>query len=63
MAEEKLVISCKVWRTGNLKWMNCERNYEKYDWYRNDKTSGKVLKDNMKSCKTRCDNMKEDKFS
>jgi hypothetical protein len=36
---------------------------EKYVWHRNDKTSGQVLKDNIKICRTICDNMKADKFS
>jgi hypothetical protein len=34
-----------------------------YDWQRNGKRSGKVLKDNMKNCRKRCDDMKADKFS
>jgi hypothetical protein len=44
-------------------WIKHERNYDKYIWHRNDKRSGKVLKDDMKICRTSCNYMKEDKVS
>jgi len=34
---------------------------KKYDWHGNDNTRGKVLKENMKNCRRRCDDMKADK--
>jgi len=39
-----------------------ERNYEKSYRHRSDKRSGKGLKDDMKICRTRCEDMKADKF-
>jgi hypothetical protein len=45
------------------KWIKHEWNDVKSAWHRNDKTSGKVLKDNMKNCRTRRDGMEADIFS
>jgi hypothetical protein len=36
--------------------------YENYVWHRSDKTIGKILKDNKKNCRTKCDDGKRDKF-